>query len=276
MTVRRGRGARGAVLAGVLAAGGMAAWGCGDVALAPDVPAAIEWTPFPFPSVVLGDTLRNEAGAVTRVRAIVRNVAGDTLAASGVRYLYADFNRDSALLVDSSGVVRAVRRPTAEARLGARAGSSLQVLAPIIVTDRPDTASGSAPASVQPLVLPDTGRTAAGGNTTGPLTVTVRTLPATGTPAGVNGWLVRYELLRPVNAANDTTAGAFLVDDSGRPSTVDTTDTGGSASRKVRVRPALFPSAAGTDTVVVRAVVRYKGAAVRGAPLRLAVPVRRP
>ncbi len=264
------------VAAVVLAGSAVTGVGCGDVGLDPDVPAAIEWAPFPAPAVVLGDSLRTEEGVAVPVRAIVRNVSGDTLPSAAVRYLYADFNRDSALLVDSTGWVRAVKKPKADARLAARAGSSLQVLRPLVVTDRPDTVNGSAPASVLTLVLPDTGRTAVTANTAGPFAVTVRTLPAGGTAAPVNGWLVRYELLRPANPGNDTTRGAWLVDDSGRPSLLDTTDTGGGAARKVRVRPAQFPAAAGTDTVVVRVVVRHRGVALRGAPLRLATPVRRP
>jgi hypothetical protein len=259
-----------------LAGSALVAAGCGDVGLDPDVPAAIEWLPFPAPAVVVGDTLRTEDGVAARVRAVVRDVAGDTLPSAAIRYLYADFNRDSALLVDSTGWVRAVKKPTGDARLTARAGASLQILRRLVVTDRPDTASGSAPPTVLALVLPDTGRAAAATNSAGPFAVTVRSLPAGGVAAPVTGWLVRYELLRPANPANDTTGAAWLVDDSDRPSTVDTTDTGGGAARKVRIRPARFPAAAGTDTVVVRAVVRYRGAPLRGAPLRLAAPVRRP
>jgi len=260
------------VALGALLAGGAAA--CGDVGLDPELPASIEWLPFPSPAVVVGDTLRDENGVAARVRAIVRNTAGDTLPGALAQYLYADFNRDSALLVDSTGLVRAVRKPRADARLAARAGASLQVLKPLVVTDRPDTASGSPPPPLLTVTLPDTGRSAANANSTAPLSVTVRSR-AGGTEGGVNGWVVRFELLRPANPRNDTTQGAWLVDDNGRPSVVDTTDGSGGAARKVRVRAAVFPSAAGTDTVVVQAVVRYRGVAVRGAPLRLVAPVRR-
>ncbi|MBU6365622.1 MAG: hypothetical protein KJT01_05375 [Gemmatimonadetes bacterium] len=243
--------------------------------LAPDLPASIEWTPFPAPAVVVGDTLRTEAGGVARVRAIVRNTAGDTLTGAVATYLYADFNRDSALLVDSTGLVRAVKKPRGDARLAARAGASLQVLRPLVVTGRPDSAAGTGPSALLVLNPADTGRTAAGANTSGTLSVTVRTLASATSVEPVTGWLVRYEVLRPANPANDTTRGAWLVDDNGRPTAVDTTDTGGNASRKVRVRPSVFPGAAGTDTVVVQAVVRYRGVPVRGAPVRLVVPVQR-
>ena len=79
MTSGRRRHRMATVAAVVLAGSAALGMGCGDVGLDPDVPAAIEWTPFPAPAVVVGDTLRTEDGAAARVRAIVRAVAGDTL-----------------------------------------------------------------------------------------------------------------------------------------------------------------------------------------------------
>lgn len=274
--VRRARTmvAAGFVLTGL---GGTA---CAEVGTAPDVPAAIELPPFAFPSVVVGDTLRNEDGAVTPIQAIVRNSAGDVLPDAAVRYLYADFNRDSALRVDSvTGVVVALKAMAAEGRLAARAGSSLQVLRPILTTVRPDTAfAGPAPTTELITVFPDTGRAAARANTTRELTVQLRNRQ-TATETQVNGWLVRFRLLRPANPTNDTSGAAYLVNDGGGASVIDTT-TGGSAGRSVRVRAAQFPVAQGTsfvrDTVVVEATVTYRGRPVAGSPMRLVAPVVRP
>ena len=88
----------------ILAAGvGMA---CAEVGLGPNEAAAIELDPFPSPSVVVGDTLRNIDGVVTAVRARVFNVRGDVINDAAPRYLYADFNIDSALAIDSAkGIV---------------------------------------------------------------------------------------------------------------------------------------------------------------------------
>lgn len=253
---------------------------CAEVGTAPDVPASIELPPFAFPSVVVGDTLRNEAGIATPVRAVVRNSAGDIIEGAQPTYLYADFRRDSAFVVDTATGVIVAAKKVADGRIAARVGSSLQVIRPLIATVRPDTAfAGTMPAELIVSLLPDTGRARAEGNTTPEVPVTVRNLDGT-TPTGVHGWLVRFRLIKPANPNNDTTQAVFLVDEQLRPSTVDTTSSEGRAGRRVRVRPALFPIPQGsgsvTDTVVIEATLRYKGQLVRGAPVRLVAPVIRP
>lgn len=247
---------------------------CAEIGTAPDQPAAIEMLPFPFPAVVVGDTLRDEAGLVAPVRAIVRNTAGEEIADAPVQYLYADFNRDSAFAVDSAtGIVVAKKALGNDGRIAARVGSSLQVLRSLLTTVRPDTAIAQA---VPPLLItlqPDTGRERARINTTPELSVSVQNRQSS-IQVPVNGWLVRFRLLRPANPTNDTMAAAFLVDEQQRPSVLDTTNSG-LAGRRVRVRAAQFPAAPGTDTVVVEAVLSYKGVAVKGSPLRLVAPVAR-
>jgi hypothetical protein len=262
----------------VLAVAGAIA--CADVGTAPDVPASIELPPFAFPAVVVGDTLRDEAGVATPIRAIVRNAAGDEIPSLRATYLYADFRRDSAFVVDTAtGVVVASRKVT-DGRIAARVGTSLQVIRTLIATERPDTAfAGTVPSELIVSLLPDTGRARAEGNTTPEIPVTVRNVSGT-EPVGVHGWLVRFRLVKPANPNNDTTQSVFLVDEQLRPSTVDTTSSEGRAGRRVRVRAAQFPvpqgSARVTDTVVVEATLRYKGQIVRGAPVRLIGIVVRP
>jgi hypothetical protein len=92
--------------------------------------------------------------------------------------------------------------------------------------------------------------------------------------AGVNGWLVRFTLIRPANPTNDTTKAAWLVNDNGTASVTDTTDVGGNAGRKVRIRAAQFPTA-GTDSVIVQATVTYKGKPVPGSGAVVSAPVKR-
>lgn len=275
------RGVRGGRI-GVTALVGVAsviAMSCAEVGTGPDEAAAIELPPFPSPSVVIGDTLRNVAGAVSPIRAIVLNVRGEIIPDAPVRYLYADARRDSALVVDSvTGIVRALRVAKADARLAARIGPSLQVLRPLIVTTRPDSVDRNGQTTITPLTttLPDTGRTRASQNTTTNFGVTVRHMESATSLSAVNGWPVRYELVYPANPTNDTTASVFLVDDGGRASVLDTTDTGGSSRRRARVRAALFPAVGTTlDSVIVRAVVTYKGLPLRGSPVRMAIGVRR-
>lgn len=253
---------------------------CADVGTGPDVPAAIELAPFPFPSVVVGDTLRDSLGRAAPIRAIVRNAVGDVITGARPTFLYADFLRDSALRVDTATGIVVARAVVAQGRLAARVGSSLQVVKPFIATIRPDSvARGTSPASLIVSLLPDTGRARAQGNTTGDIGVRVLNLAAAN-PAGVNGWLVSFRLVKPANPTNDTTRGAFLVNENVGPSILDTTGTDGAAARRVRVRPALFPAAQGsarvTDTVIVEATARYRGQVVRGGAVRVIVPVIRP
>ena len=263
-----GGGRRGvALLAGLVLIG----LGCQEIGTAPDVPGAIELPPFPSPAVVVGDTLRNLAGVVTPIRALVRNVAGEVIDKAPVRYLYADFNRDSALLVDSlSGRVIARKAISGEGRLAARVGNSLQVIRNLAVTIRPDTVERGAIPTLFTTVFPDSGRNV---NQSQPVTVTVRNLQGAA-PTGVNHWVVKFELLRPANPTNDTSGAAFLIDDRGSTSVLDTTDGSGQAGRRVRIRAARFPTT-GTDTLEVRATVTYRGLPVRGSPVRLVAPIRR-
>lgn len=249
---------------------------CTEIGTNPDEPAAIEFSALPSPSVVIGDTLRNEAGLVMPARATVLNVRGDLIANAVVRYLYADLRRDTALAVDSlTGVIRALRASTGDARVAARAGGSLQVLRVLVITTRPD----SVEVNTQPLarfttVLPDTGRARASANTSSSFTATVRHADAVTGGSGVNAWLVRYELLKPANASNDTTAAVYLVDDQGRASVLDTTDASGNAGRRVRIRASAFPTSS-LDSVIVRATATYRGRTLAGAPVRFALPVAR-
>jgi hypothetical protein len=248
---------------------------CSEVGLGPNEAAAIELDPFPSPSVVVGDTLRNIDGVVTPVRARVFNVRGDAIADATPRYLYADFNIDSALAIDSaSGIVVAKKLVSGDKRIAARIGGSLQVLRGIRIVTRPDSVDGTSLTTILGTSLPDTGRRGLDSNSTKALTVTVRHLEA-GAVTTVRSWPVRFQLVAPANPTNDTMAAAYLVDDQGRASTIDTTDDSGVAGRRVRVRALQFPVTSVVDTVVVRATVTYKGQSLKGSPVRLTAPVRR-
>ena len=258
-----------------------AASACSEVGSGPNTPAAIEMAPLPSPSVVIGDTLRNIEGVATPIEAIVRNLEGDIITDAPVYYLYADYPRDSALKVDSAKgyvvALKATNPASATARLGARVGSSLQVLKSIIVTDRPDSTDrvGQPAPPLMTTVFPDTGRTGANANRSQPLTAVVRHKTSATTTSVVNGWPVRFELISPANPANDTTKAVFLVDESLRASVLDTTDASGVAGRRVRIRADRYPAAGVTDTVVVHAIVTYKGQPLAGSPVRIALPVKR-
>jgi hypothetical protein len=272
------RSVRLTLAAGVL----LSAIGCSQIGVDPDEPAAIELDALPSPSIVIGDSLRNADGVATPLRAIVRNIRGEIIDGAPVTYVYAEYNRDSALVVDPvTGYVTAIKQPTGEARIAARVGGALQVLRPITVSARPDSMDRVGQPNISQLVtrLPDENTSSALANTSAALTVVVRNVGTTDgatTTTPVRNWIVRYVVVMPANPTNDSTAAVFLVNDAGRASTVDTTDAQGVASRKVRVRAALFPTTSDPDSVVVEATANYRGTTLRGAPVRIVVPVRRP
>ena len=256
-------------------------FGCSQIGVDPEEPAAIEFEALAAPSIVIGDSLRNAEGVATPLKAIVRNIRGEIIDNAPVTYVYAEYNRDSALIVDpETGFVTAVKQPTGETRVAARVGGALQVLRAITVTARPDSMDRVGQPNISQLVtrLPDVSNSSATANTSGALTVVVRSVGETdGVPSTtpVRNWLVRYAVVMPANPSNDSTAAVFLVNDAGKASTVDTTDAQGVASRKVRVRAALFPASAEPDSVVVEATSSYRGTLLKGAPVRIVVPVQR-
>lgn len=248
---------------------------CAEIGLGPNEAAAIELDPFPSPSVVVGDTLRTIDGVVAPVRARVFNVRGDIISDAAPRYLYADYNIDSALAIDSAtGIVVAKTLVSGDKRIAARIGGTLQVLRGIRIVTRPDSVSGTSLTEILGTTVPDTGRQGQENNSTKALSVTVRNRDGNAV-SPVRSWPVRFQLVSPANPTNDTMAAVYLVDDQGRASTLDTTDDSGAAGRRVRVRALQFPVGAAVESVVVRATVTYRGQPLKGSPVRITAPVRR-
>jgi hypothetical protein len=225
--------------------------------------------------VVVGDTLRTIDGVVSPVRARVFNVRGELIGDAAPRYLYADYNIDSALAIDSAtGIVVAKTLVAGDKRIAARIGGTLQVLRGIRIVPRPDSVSGTSLTEILGTTVPDTGRQGQENNSTKALSVTVRNRDGN-TVSPVRSWPVRFQLVSPANPTNDTMAAVYLVDDQGRASTLDTTDDSGAAGRRVRVRALQFPVGAAVESVVVRATVTYRGQPLKGSPVRITAPVRR-
>ena len=248
---------------------------CAEIGIGPNEAAAIELDPFPSPSVVVGDTLRTIDGVVSPVRARVFNVRGELIGDAAPRYLYADYNIDSALAIDSAtGIVVAKTLVAGDKRIAARIGGTLQVLRGIRIGTRPDSVSGTSLTESLGTTVPDTGRQGQENNSTKALSVTVRNRDGNAV-SPVRSWPVRFQLVSPANPTNDTMAAVYLVDDQGRASTLDTTDDSGAAGRRVRVRALQFPVGAAVESVVVRATVTYRGQPLKGSPVRITAPVRR-
>lgn len=212
--------------------------GCIDLGTDPNAIGAISFDGIPYPAVVAGDTLRNEQGQVTPLRATVLSGAGDTVPDAEVEF----FTRDTTVILTPDG--RVIGKPGARgvAQLFATVDGLQSVTREIEVVARPDTvAFVSAPDSLTISVVDTT-------NTSTDFRLRLFTA-ATG--LGVKGFLVRYVLeFRGALVAPGDTSGILLVNEAGRPSALDTTDANGDAGRRVHVR---VPQLSGvSDSAVVR------------------------
>ncbi|MEP6781198.1 MAG: hypothetical protein ABJC26_14980 [Gemmatimonadaceae bacterium] len=256
-----------------------AAAGCGEVGSGPNAPAAIELQPLNAYAPVVGDSLRDVDGVAVPLHAIVRNLKGDIIPDAPVRYTYADATRDTAIFVDSiTGYIVALKPlalSTPTARIAARVGNSLQIIRTIAVALRPDSADRGGISSVTTMIVspPDTGAAGVAANTSAGLGVYVRHI-AGDTVSVVPNFLVKFQLIRPANPNNDSTKSVFLVDDQSRTSNIDTTDGSGLVSRYVRVRASQFPTSDLLDSAVVLVNVTYRGKSVKGAPIKIVVPIQ--
>ncbi|MDA1082497.1 MAG: hypothetical protein O2973_12670 [Gemmatimonadetes bacterium] len=256
---------RGAAVATSVAIAVIVFASCTDVSAPADHVASLSFDRFPYPSVVAGDTLRDSLGVVAPLHAIAFNTAGDSLPDAAIQYIALD----TGVTIGPGGTLFA-NRTSGTVRIMAST-NSLQVK-PITlnVARRPDLAtfSGESRDTVD-YVVPDL----ASANVSTALGVRVLTNDTTGGITATQGWIVSYQVFFRGNAvAPGDTSVVYLVD-GGKRSTIDTTTTEGSASRSLRVRPIGITESA-TDSVIVIATVRYRGAHVAGSPLRFVVVLR--
>lgn len=212
--------------------------GCLDLGTDPNEIGSISFDGIPYPAVVAGDTLRNEAGQVTPLSATVLSGAGDTVPDANVQF----FSRDTTVTLTSAGLVIGHASSRGTARLFATTDGLQSISREIDVVSPPD--------SVMLVSAPDTLLVSTVDTTNNSGEFKLRLLEsATGT--GVKGFLVRYVLEfggAPI-APGDTTR-ILLVNEVGRPSVLDTTDAAGEASRRVHVRVPQLSGA--SDSAVVR------------------------
>jgi hypothetical protein len=258
----------------LLGIGALGVIACADLADGPTDAASLEFEPFAFPSVEIGDSLRDTTGVARPIRAIARTLGGAEIPEAPLRYAA----RESLVVIDTltGHLVPDTSLSPGQINLIARFASSLQIAARIPTTRGPDTVARTDTASL--VTSPDAiGPTAIDRNSVA-FSVQVQGRDRSGTRVNVEHWLVRFAVVSPANPRNDTTAAVFLIrEDNARPSSLDTTANNGLASRRIRVRPDLFPRPGLTvDTVVVEAAVMRRGAPVPGAPVRIRIPVRRP
>lgn len=242
------------VIAGIVA---MAACG-GDIETGPKVATSLEFQALPFPAIVAGDTLRDINGVAARLRATAFNSDNDEIVDAPIRY----GSLASFLSVDStSGIVVAGAAPDSSARVVASIGRLQSAPLRLSIVPRPDTLARFGAIDTLRYSVSDTTR-----NVSGDLAVRVAHRSSTG-DSPVRDWIVTFALQNP----GDSTRARIVADD-GRQSVVDTTSVTGVAARRIRLLPAGLTSA--RDSIVLLARARYRGADLRGSPVRLILPVQ--
>lgn len=235
----------------------LVAAGCTDVTGAKNEILSIQFDTLASPSVVVGDSLRDTTGAIALPRVTAFDIAGNPIADVAVSYHAAD----RGVTVDSiSGIIRGDSLRTTPARIIATAGG-IQAQQLLSVTLRPDTMFAVTARDTIRYSLLDTTV-----NVSKTVTASLQHINGTADSA-VTSYLVSFSI---ASASSGTIAD--LVDESGRKSQVDTTDASGLAGRRIRLRvtaPAFVANS--TDSIVVNASARLRGALVRGAPVRLVV-----
>ncbi len=232
---------------------------CIDLSMDPDEIVAIELSDFPWPSIVAGDTLRDASGAIAPIVARLFDGDGDVV------------DGPVEFLVQRSGVRvvggdRLVADDTTTGTVGIIASTAgLQsVVRQIEIVPAPRELRADGVVTPLRWVVPDDPAS----NTSQPLTVRV----LAGADTGVRAWIVTFELEAAGRRIMETdTTQVYLVNETNRPSYVDTTDATGRASRRVRLR--IAPGFVPPDSAVVTIRASYKGQPLAGSPVRLVLPI---
>ena len=237
---------------------GLIAWSaCTDIPTSDDAVLAIEIDTLPAPAVVLNDTLRDSTGKARPISARIFNFKGNLVTTASVRF----HALDRGVKVDSvTGFLIGDSLRTTPARIVVSVGS-LQAVQSLLVTLRPDTVFGVNARDSLAYSLLDSTK-----NISNPLSVRVLH-SLTSTDSAVNAYAVSFAIISPTD-----TLLAKLENDANLPSRLDTTDETGTASRKIRLNPARLTTL--TDSIIVNATVKYRGAQVRGSPVRLVLKVK--
>lgn len=253
------RGRVWALLAFAAAVAGVMA--CSQVGTNPKVPVAMELAPPPLPAMLVGDSMRDSTGAVVPLRATVFNSRNDTIVGAAVTYLALDTTGGASIAVDPA-TGRAFANDTGRVFVVAVIGGLQSPPDTLVAVDTP-TVLLPLDSLVDTLDYTFTGR-----DTLLPLNVQLLRVVGADT-AGIAHWLVHYAVTYPAGYDNSDSTLAQLVDGSGRPALVDTTDFTGATARSLRVRPSTRPFA---DTLVIEATAALPGGtAVSGSPVRYVV-----
>ncbi len=248
------------------AVGSVAFAGCTDIPSGPDAVFSLGLDPLPFPAVVVGDTLRNEAGVAVPIRATAFNGSGAPIAEANISYF-----GDPGLTVTPEGFVIGGATTSPSRRVFAsigglttQPGTIAVVPAPLtmeLVQPAPDSLPYTNPAPVSEAVA-----------------TTLRGAPPAGTPDGAGApvpqWIVRYAIEFRGSTLSDTNRiFSVVLPGGGRLSPTDTTDAAGRAERSVVLLDPTAVAPGDVATLVITA--SYRGVPVGGEPIRVPLRVAR-
>jgi hypothetical protein len=237
----------------------LAALACVEVSGSSTSVLSIQFDSLAAPSVVVGDTLRDTTGAVIRPTVHAFNFNGDEIIPPPVWFQ----SPDSGIVVDSvTGIVVADSLRSTPARIVATVGS-LQAIQKLDVTLRPDSLAAVNGYDSLSYSLLDTTL-----NVSPQLSVKLSHGVAPNDSA-VRSYIVSFAIV----SQSDPQLGQ-LVNDAGKPAVVDTTDANGIAGRAIRLHPLFLASATTVDSIIVSATAKYRGAPVKGSPVRLVLKVK--
>jgi hypothetical protein len=246
--------------AGVVALAGVAlgtALSCTDIPTSDTAILSIAFDSLPAPAVVLGDTLRDSTGKAVAIHGIVYNFKGTVVTGAPLRFRALD----RGVSVDSiTGFAVGDSLRQTPARIVISVGN-LQAIRTLEVTLRPDTvAAVNGRDSLSYSLLDSTKNFSPD--------LSVRVLHSlVSADSAVKSYIVSFAVISPAD-----TLVAPLVNESGKASRLDTTDATGLASRRIHLNPVRLTAL--TDSVIVQATVKYRGAHIRGSPVRLVLKVK--
>lgn len=239
--------------------------GCGEVPTLQDGVAYITGVELPLPAVAAGDTLRDSLGRVAPLR--VRAFGRDSQEITGLEVSFLPTVLPAGVTINANGVLVA-RDTVGSVQIVGRVGDRLQTtIATLLIVPEPTTIArpGGDAAGDTAIALP----------ALRPFPVLVTGVHR-GVSAAVNGIIVRYRIdslrprtLPPGSAVLTNSAGAAQRPDS--TVAVDTTKSGGTATRSVLIR-----AGSGVQSVFVSASARRlrNGAPLAGSPVRIEISVK--
>lgn len=244
---------------------------CIELSAPTDAVESLSTVLLPYPAVVIGDTLRDSLGVARRLDVVAFTGRGDTVRdPAGLAFFLPDTGTGTRIengYLIAGTVTGAVSVVAQVAGLQTPAATIQVVVRPTLARAEPASLGNPATLQTKQYRFESAVRS-------DPLQVRVQG-EQNGTPTDVNGWIVTYTISRqPVSAVSGSLP-AILVAGDGRTTrgdssaAVDTTS-GGLAARFVELRPGLLTGR--TDTVFVRAHVRYHGVEVAGSPVEFRVP----